>query len=146
MRVSDVLRVKGRAVQTIGPSATIQDAMAILIAQRISCLPVVNDRRELVGIISDKDIFRKAYHDPKGFQGMLVEDLMTAEVIVGLDEDEVGYIAAIMTQNRIRHVPIVSDNLLTGLVSIGDVVKLQMTEIRVENRYLWEYINGSYPG
>ena len=146
MQIAEILRAKDRTIHTAQPGLPVRDAMSLLIAARISCLPVINDRQALVGIISDKDIFREAFRDPLGFQGRLVEELMTEEVIVGLEDDEVGYIAAVMTQNRIRHIPIVRDNVLVGLVSIGDVVKSQMSAIHVENRYLWQYINGQYPG
>jgi len=61
-------------------------------------------------------------------------------------DDEVSYIAGVMTNNRIRHVPIVENKQLAGLVSVGDVVKTQMENIQIENRYLKQYIDGSYPG
>lgn len=147
MTVLELLHSKQkRDVVTATPSTKIHLAMDLLIRNRVSCLPVLNDASELVGIISDKDIFRKAYADCSNFSDMTVGELMTAQVIVGLESDDVGYIAGVMTNNRIRHVPIVDGNCLVGLVSIGDVVKTQMTNIEVENRYLWQYINGSYPG
>ncbi len=147
MIVRELLQAKHkRDVVTATPTTKIHLAMDLLIRNRVSCLPVLNEANELVGILSDKDIFRKAYADCANFSDMTVGELMTAQVIVGLESDEVGYIAGVMTNNRIRHVPIVDGNRLVGLVSIGDVVKTQMTNIEVENRYLWQYINGSYPG
>ena len=71
---------------------------------------------------------------------------MSTNLIVGLPEDDVAYIAGVMTENRIRHVPIVDRDRIIGLLSVGDIVKTQIENIKVENRYLWQYIEGSYPG
>jgi CBS domain-containing protein len=146
MLVQDVLKAKQRDLITVEPKHSVRAAMELLLDNRISCLPVVDDKQELCGIISDKDIFRKVHADPKGFGETLVSDLMTTDVIVGLPKDEIGYIAGIMTQNRIRHVPVVDGRKLIGLISVGDVVKTQMENIQIENRYLKQFIDGSYPG
>ena len=76
---------------------------------------------------------------------MTVTDIMTSNIIVGVETDELTYIAGLMTNNRIRHVPVVKADKLIGLISIGDVVKAQMSDMEVENRYLKQYIDGSYP-
>jgi CBS domain-containing protein len=120
--------------------------MARLIENRISCLPVVSDSGEVVGIISDKDIFRAAFRDPQNFTEKNVNHLMTTNLIIGLPDDELDYIAGVMTNNRIRHVPIVQDKRLVGLLSVGDIVKSQMKNIQIENRYLKKYIHDEYPG
>ncbi|MBK7143528.1 MAG: CBS domain-containing protein [bacterium] len=147
MTVRELLQSKSkREVIIASPLTKIRSAMNLLIKHEVSCLPVLNDQQELVGILSDKDIFRRAYHDCHGFAELAVGELMTSDVIVGLETDDVSYIAGVMTKNRIRHVPIVKGNRLVGLISIGDVVKTQMTDIEFENRHLWQYINGSYPG
>lgn len=145
MTVRDLLNTKQRKVITCKPSTSILQAMEFLINNRISCLPVLNDDNELVGILSDKDIFHCVHDDCAGFSEMTVGNIMTTNVIVGLETDEIGYIAGIMTNNRIRHVPIVEDARLVGLLSTGDIVKTQMTNMYIENRYLWQYINGTYP-
>jgi CBS domain-containing protein len=146
MRVADLLRTKERDLITVAPSATIPEAMELLISNKVSCLPVLGEEDGLlVGIISDKDIFRRVHQDYRSFRDTCVKDLMTTELIVGLLEDEISYIAGIMTTNRIRHVPIVDGERLVGLVSVGDIVKTQMEDARIENRYLWQYINGTYP-
>lgn len=146
MLVKDIVKSKHRKTITIRPDASVPEAMELLISNEISCLPVVGHGDELIGIISDKDIFKKVNADPKGFADASVEDLMSADVIVGLMQDDIHYIAGIMTKNRIRHVPIVEDRKLVGLVSVGDIVKTQMESIEIENRYLKLYIDGTYPG
>jgi len=146
MQVQDILKVKGRKTITINRKTSIQDAMDTLISNRISCLPVVDGSDCLIGIISDKDIFRRVHVDPKGFAAAMVGELMTSDVIVGIATDSVSYIAGVMTKNKIRHIPIVEKKKLIGLISVGDVVKSQLENMEIENRYLKQYIDGSYPG
>jgi CBS domain-containing protein len=146
MLVKDILQAKDRRLITVGPDATLKQAMELLLKNKISSLPVLDDDEKLIGIISDKDIFRKAYEDARGFQTKTVGDCMSTNLIVGLPEDDLAYIAGVMTENRIRHVPIVHREKIIGLLSVGDIVKTQMEHIKVENRYLWQYIEGTYPG
>ena len=146
MTVKDFLQSNPRQVVTARPSTPVKEAMALLIDKRISCLPVVDDAIDLIGIISDKDIFRAAHNDPNGFIDTTVGDLMTTDVIVGLADDECDYIAGVMTKNRIRHVPIVEEKRVIGLVSVGDIVKSTLSSVKIENRYLRQYISDKYPG
>ena len=146
MKVADFMKDDPREIITAEADTNIREAMALLLDNRISCLPVVNDQIELLGIISDKDIFRAAYKDPETFTQKVVEDLMTTDLIVGLAGDDFDYIAGMMTKNRIRHVPIVENKRLTGLLSLGDIVKSHLTSIKIENRYLKMYIEDAYPG
>ncbi len=145
MQVKDILKTKSRDVLTATAATAIPEAMKVLISNKISCLPVISDDNKLEGIISDKDIFKKVHLDPDGFRNSTVGDLMTRDVIVGLMDDDIAYIAGVMTNNRIRHVPIVEDSKLKGLVSVGDIVKTQIEKISIENRYLKQYIGGDYP-
>jgi len=146
MLAKDILNSKQRDPITVKASASITTAMDLLITNSIGCLLVLAEREELAGIISDKDIFRHVHKNPKNFQTATVGELMSTDLIVGVADDEVGYLAGIMTNNRIRHIPIVDGRKLAGLISIGDVVKIQLEDIRIENRYLREYIQDSYPG
>lgn len=146
MLVKDLLQTKSKKLVTVSTATKLKDAMESLISNKISCLPVLDDKNCLIGIISDKDIFRRAYEKPGEFQEQNVGDVMTTNLIVGLADDEIAYIAGIMTENRIRHVPIVERDHIVGLLSVGDIVKTQMENIKVENRYLWQYIEGTYPG
>ena len=146
MKVKDILKIKDRDTIKAAPTTHVTEAMKLLLEHKISCLPVVDDQGNLVGIISDKDIFRKVYSNPDDFGDTPVGDLMSTNLIVGLPEDDMTYIAGIMTQNRIRHVPIVAEKQIVGLISVGDVVKTQIENIKIENRYLKQYIDGGYPG
>jgi len=144
--VRDILQAKQKELITIRSTESVRAAMDRLVGNKVSCLPVVDENEELNGIISDKDIFRKSHTDPHSFTEAMVGDLMTREVIVGLPDDTIDYIAGIMTKNRIRHIPIVEGRKLAGLISVGDIVKTHMENIKIENRYLRQYIDGSYPG
>jgi CBS domain-containing protein len=146
MKVREYLDGNTRRILTVQTQTPIRDAMAMLLDNRISCLPVLGEAYNLVGIISDKDIFRAAYKSPNGFIALIVGDLMTTNLIVGVADDDLDYIAGIMTNNRIRHVPIVEKQQLIGLLSVGDIVKSQLKNIQIENRYLLRYINDQYPG
>jgi CBS domain-containing protein len=146
MKVRDFMRNNPRQVITARENTLIPATMSLLLQNQISCLPILDDQAELVGIISDKDIFRAAYEDPHGFVDLSVKQLMTTNLLVGLADDDLDYIAGVMTNNRIRHVPIVENKRLIGLLSVGDIVKSQLKNIQIENRYLWKYISDEYPG
>lgn len=121
-------------------------AMELLINNQISCLPVIDESGKLEGIVSDRDIFRAIFKDNGSFTKLTISDLMTRHLMVGVPDDEVQYIAGVMTQNRIRHIPIVDDDNIVGLISVGDVVKAQIDSVEVENRYLKTYITGRDQG
>ncbi len=144
MLVRDALL--GKAIITVRRSTPLRQAMQMLIEHRISCLPVIAENWELVGIISDKDIFHLLYENANIVGDAVVADHMSTNLIVGLPTDDIEYIATIMTNNRIRHVPIVDGRRLIGLLSVGDIVKTQIDGFQAENRYLRQYIDGKYPG
>jgi CBS domain-containing protein len=146
MKVQDVLKTKQQKLITAEPSTNIITAMELLLKNRISCLPVVDNSGHLVGIISDKDIFRAIYEHQHDFQGFTVGDLMTTDVLVGVPDDEIDYIGGVMTENNVRHIPILDKDKLVGLISVGDVVKVQIKRMEIENRYLKLYMEGNYPG
>lgn len=146
MKVKDILSGKNRGVVTTTPETHVGEAMGILIQHKISCLPVLDQKNQLVGIVSDKDIFRRIHSSAADFKSCPIGDIMTTNLIIGVPDDEVSYVAGLMTENRIRHIPILEGQQLKGLVSVGDIVKTQMLETKIENRYLKQYIEGSYPG
>jgi CBS domain-containing protein len=146
MIASDILKIKGRDVITILGDVNIIDAMKILLENKISCLPVIDSKNCLIGIISDKDIFKAIYNNQDNFKSLTASKLMSIDLIVGIEADSIDYISGLMTKNRIRHIPIVEEMILVGLISIGDVVKTKQKDVEIENRYLRQYIDGSYPG
>lgn len=146
MKVKDILAAKGNRVVTIDKSTGIIDAMAIFSANRIGSLLIVDKSGEILGIIGARDVLMAVVNHLDTIKTMTVEMIMTTNLIVGTEDDHVDYILAIMTENRIRHVPIMNGRELKGMVSIGDVVKALLKEKDVENRYLKDYIADKYPG
>ena len=146
MKVNEIFIKKNRQVITITLEATLQQAMKLLIDNKISSLPVIDENDELIGIVSDKDIFVSLYSDTSNITEKTVKDIMSVDLIVGIESDDLNYVAGLMTNNKIRHIPIVDKNKIIGMISVGDIVKAQMTNIEIENRYLKNYTNGGYPG
>ncbi|MEA1981575.1 MAG: CBS domain-containing protein [candidate division Zixibacteria bacterium] len=142
MLVKNTLEQLNKKIVTASSKMTIEEAMDLLITNKIGCLPVLNDGNQIVGILSDKDIFHKIHETKGDYKHLKVEDIMTTEVVVGIPEDEINTIANIMDNNWIRHVPIVKDDKMVGLLSIGDVNRAQMESTKIENRYLKLYTGG----
>ena len=145
MKVKDVLASKGSRVITCHEDNSLIDALAIFSANKVGSLLVVDSHEKIKGIIAPRDILLIVLNDMERLKEIKVDEVMTKDLIVGTPEDSIEYILAIMTENRIRHVPILEGKELQGIVSIGDVVKAQVKEKEVENRYLKDYIEGKYP-
>ncbi len=145
MKVKDVLQKKKRELVTVEGSTDILTAMELLIKNEISCLPVLGFSGQLVGIVSDKDIFHAVFNNQDNFRSLKVSNLMTTDLLVGLVDDEIDYIGGVMTENGVHHIPIVEKDKIIGLVSQGDVVKAEIKRIKIENRYLKLYMEGNYP-
>jgi len=153
MHLRDILRRKGTEVHTVSPDVTVQDAIAAMNRHRVGAVVVTADD-SVVGIISERDVLRMygeadpAEEDTTGAgarepRNVRVADLMTKDVIIALPTDTIDYAMGVMTQNRIRHLPIIEDGRLAGIVSIGDVVREHLSEAQYENRLLRSYIQGT---
>ena len=141
MRVSTIIQSKGTVVHTIAPDATIADAVARLRDLRIGALVVSGDGGAIDGIVSERDIVHGLAEDGMGLLDRKVADLMTVEVVTCAPDDTGRGVLGYMTERRIRHVPVVEDGRLTGMVSIGDVVKSRLDEIMREAEALRDYIS-----
>lgn len=142
MRIREVLDRKGGSVVTIEPDRTVHDAMRILVENNIGSVIVTRDG-STVGILTERDVLRLGAANPESLASTLVGEAMTRELVVGVADDLVEYAASVMTSNRIRHLPIMDGERLTGVLSIGDVVNALKQEKEVENRYLRDYIQGA---
>jgi CBS domain-containing protein len=140
MKVAELLKNKGQKVITIDPQESIFIAMKRLLEHNIGSLVACDSEGRIVGIISERDILRAVYLDRNALDSKKIADVMTPEVIVTIPEDELDYVMGIMTQNRIRHLPVVTKEGIVGIVSIGDIVKFQLHETQVKNRYLEDYM------
>jgi len=140
MQVTNLLAGKGRDVATVSQGRSVGDAVGMLKERRIGALVVVGATPPLVGIFSERDVVRAlAEHGPVALD-MTVGDFMSAEVMTCTETTTIDALMVLMTENRIRHVPVVQDNVLVGMVSIGDVVKSRLSELENEKRDLLEYV------
>jgi CBS domain-containing protein len=144
MKVKDILAQKGTAVITIKQEASLHEAVSLLSEHRIGVVLVTDEASDPVGILSERDVVEIMAAEGCNLDAKLVGDAMTADLIVGLPDDELDYVMSVMTQRRIRHLPILDGNHLAGLISIGDVVKAQIDDAATEIRFLRSYIDGTW--
>lgn len=141
MRIADVLKAKGdSAVATIRGDADVSDLLALLADRRIGAVVVSDDGQTIAGIVSERDIVRRLASAPDSLHAA-VRDIMTSEVHTCEPETTVADLSHEMTDRRIRHVPVVRDGRMIGLVSIGDVVKHRIDMLQTEADHLTGYIN-----
>ncbi len=148
MKVKDILKSKGSEVFTVSQDTTLMGATDIFFSKKIGSLLVNDAEGNIVGIIAPNDILKAIQEGCTEENCALqkVSKVMTKEILCASEDDEIDYIQAIMTENRIRHIPIIKDKKIIGLVSIGDIVKALIKNKEVENHYLRDYITGKYPG
>lgn len=140
MHVSAILRDKGDRMITIEPELSVSDAVKVLAQERIGAVLVVSGDGELAGILSERDIVRGLSSIGVGLMGRRVEELMTKAVVTCSPGDEIDQLMSDMTSHRIRHLPVMDDGKLSGVISIGDVVKFRLDELESESSMLREYI------
>jgi CBS domain-containing protein len=143
MNVEGIITRKGAQVFTVAPGATLREAVAVLRERSIGALVVSTDAMRVDGILSERDVVRRLAADGPDALDMTVARAMTSEVVTCEMSDELGALMAVMTRHRVRHLPVMSDGRLHGLVSIGDVVKHRLDELESENHALFEYISHS---
>ena len=139
MRIADVLRGKGGAVVTINPDATVAELLAGLAEHNIGAM-VVAGPDGLKGIVSERDVVRQLHAHGASLLSQPVEKIMTSMVSTCSKSDTVDSLTSLMTEHRVRHVPVLEDGNLIGIVSIGDVVKTRMQELESEHEQLQSYI------
>ena len=142
MTLEEILRSKGSDVFTITPDATLEDVVQSLVARNCGSLVVCEDDGSgtMVGIVTERDILRACAAHRGSLDSVRVRAIMTGRLVTASPADEVEEVMGVMTQQRIRHLPVVEEGRLVGLVSIGDIVKAQHHHLTMENHYLKEYI------
>lgn len=143
MNVAAILRQKGRAVTTAGSATTLLEVANKLAAKRIGAIVVVGARGEVEGIISERDIVAALAAKGADCLGKPVSETMTRQVVTCLETDTLDELMAMMTARRFRHLPVITDGALVGIVSIGDVVKHHVAEVEMEATAMREYITHS---
>jgi CBS domain-containing protein len=141
MRISEILRSKGGEVATIDPGADVRALLSLLAEHNIGAVVVSTDGETIEGIVSERDIVRRLGERGADLLGEPVSSIMTATVRTCEPSDLVEDLRATMTEHRIRHLPVVRDGKLIGIVSIGDVVKSAIAELETEREQLVDYIS-----
>jgi CBS domain-containing protein len=140
MNVKHILSQKGVDVLTLEPNATLADAMDILAKRRIGALVITGADRRIVGIISERDIVRAIAEHGTGTLQSPVSEMMTRKVVTCGQNETIAEIMSRMTAGKFRHVPVVEQGRLIGIVSIGDIVKARLEELEQEHDALRDYI------
>lgn len=143
MNVQSIIGGKGSDVATIPQTASLRDAVQALGERRVGALVVSGDGRAIEGIVSERDIVRAASAMGAEALDRSVGSVMSTDVVTCTHGDGVDRLMSLMTERRIRHLPVVDERgQLAGIVSIGDVVKARLTQLEQENHALAEYITG----
>jgi len=141
MKISSI--ISGKRVETISASASIHDLVNTLNSHHIGALVVSSDGKRIDGIVSERDVVRAMPGKLDQLIGMHVRDIMTVEVHTCTSESTVAELMQMMTEYRIRHVPVVdAEGILISIISIGDIVKNRVAEMESENQALRDYVTG----
>lgn len=144
-RISEILKKKGTEVFQIDPDATVYEAIAAMVEHGVGALLVTHDGI-IDGIVTERDYLAKVALQGRASRTTKVSEIMSANPICVDPEQEVGEAMAVMSEARIRHLPLMKDGKLAGMISIGDCVKQISRDRKAQIRTLTEYINDKYPG
>ena len=128
MDARTILKRKGRAVVTISPEATLREAMAALLRHKVGAIVVQNGQKSVVGIVTERDILRLTYEYEGRIMDLPVSAVMTRNLLVAKPGDPVNRLKTMITENRIRHLPVMDDGELVGILSIGDLMKQELLD------------------
>jgi CBS domain-containing protein len=145
MNISDILRWKAASnsaeVFTAAPTVSVRELLRSLAEHNVGAL-VVTEGTDVVGVVSERDVVRRLGADGADVLDRPISQIMTTDVVTCASSDSIDGVAEIMTQRRIRHMPVVDDGRLTGIVSIGDVVSHRMRQLESDRGQLEQYISG----
>ena len=139
MNVEDYLEIKCRPVITIGPDKTIQAALKKLVDNNIGALPVCDSKGVILGIITERDLLKECLQIIAQVSSTTIKDVMTKEVAISVPEDDIDYVISVMTQKKVRHIPIVDGSKLVGMISARDLVESQLEGYKADARYYNDY-------
>lgn len=144
MKIKDITRIKGRAVTTIDPGASLSEAIEKMVTNSIGALPVCESDGRITGIISERDILRWLYQHRETAEKTRIKNVMTTEIITGTPEDEIEKISEIMNEKGIRHMPVVAGDKVVGILSIRDIMEEKLSECHTQVQNLHDYIGGGF--
>ena len=142
MRVRDVLQNKGGRIITIGPEASVPEAVARMVENNVGSLPVLEPDGRLVGVVSERDVMRELHDRGDHYARTTIRAVMTLDPVTCNIDDEVEVVMGQMSEKRIAKVPVIERGKLVGIVSVGDVIKLMYEHTRAENHHLMDYLYG----
>ncbi len=141
MKIADVIRSRGTTdVVTVAPTDSVTHLLAVLAERRIGAVVVSSDGSVVDGIVSERDVVRRIHDRGASVLDAPVSEIMTSEVFTCTPDTQIADIAILMTERRIRHLPVLSGDTLYSIISIGDVVKFRMDQLQAERDQLVEYI------
>jgi CBS domain-containing protein len=143
MHVATILNAKGRAVETVTATATLREVVSRLATHRIGAIVVLEEAGAVAGIVSERDIVRVLASHGAAALNWPVADAMTRNVVTASESDTIDLLMSRMTTGRFRHIPVVEDGALVGIVSIGDVVKHRVAEVEMEASAMRDYISAA---
>ena len=143
MHISDILNAKGTEVIATGPAETVAATARLLNYQRIGAVLVRDAKDNVIGVISERDIIHGIAVNGARALDMEVRELMTREVVSCKPTDTISEVMRVMTTRRFRHLPVMEDGTLKGMISVGDVVKYRLDESELETRVLRDYVIAS---
>jgi CBS domain-containing protein len=142
MLISDVLDAKGPRVISIGPEATVKQALALFVEYNIGSLPVVAESGQVIGIFSERDVLFGDHYDFERFHHKLIKEVQTANPITCTPKNTLAEAMGKMAKHRVGQLPVVAGGELVGLVSVGDLVQALSEQIEAENQHLMNYLHG----
>ena len=145
MRIAEILDRKGRDVHTASPEESVMEAVHKLVTHNIGALAVVDAQGRLVGILSERDVLRILPREAEHLTAIKIAQRMTKDVVMASPDDDVDKCLNTMTERHIRHLPVCQREKLTGMVSIGDLVKSKLDDAMFEARHLTAMVKGQYP-
>ena len=140
MKISTILKTKGEQVYTISPDATMKDMVNEMLARRAGSLLVTDTDGRTVGIVTERDLLRNLRKLGAEWEGLKVEAIMSREVVFGNIDDTIDEVMSVMTERRIRHLPVMDGERLAGVLSMGDIIKAALNESTFQNKLLKTYI------
>ena len=147
MNLGDLLKQKDfkyRVVVTVKPKDSISATIQKMVEHDRGALPVCDDRNELVGIITERDIVRKCFTGSVDCARLKIQDVMSKKVVIGKPEDDLDYAISVMKQERIRHLPVIEGKKVLGMISMRDLLGVKLEESADKVRYLTDYISGGF--
>jgi CBS domain-containing protein len=147
MTLHEILQAKGTEIHSIGPDATLDEVIRELVRYNIGSLIVCESAARgtdirMIGIITERDVMRKQDACPAPLPQIRVADTMTHHLITAEPDDRIEHAMRLMTQHRIRHLPVLQQGQLCGVISIGDIVKAHHDQLEMENHFMTSYIRG----